>query len=214
VREFYTRRAKLYQKFFITILKWEEVLRSFFRDNGFLHSQMKILDAGCGTGSVTKVLYELADQQDLADITFHGFDLTQAMLDIFHQWIDVKGAQNIHVHQADVLDLENQLPGSWNNYDLIVSSTLLEYIPEEKQQVALRNLKVLLNPTGRLLLLVTKRIWITRLFGALWWKTNLFDRDALAADLQRLGFDSVRFWKMPSAWNAFILAVEARVSLE
>lgn len=68
VQAFYTQKVKFYQRFFVGFLQWEKVLDMFFQTNSYLRSGMKILDAGCGTGSVTKVLYGLTHQQDIKEI--------------------------------------------------------------------------------------------------------------------------------------------------
>jgi 2-polyprenyl-3-methyl-5-hydroxy-6-metoxy-1,4-benzoquinol methylase len=136
---------------------------------------MKILDAGCGTGIVTKVLYSLARRKGFDEITLNAFDITPAMLDLFQQWNRREGVQDIQLRQADVLDLENQLPQDWAGYDLIVSSAMLEYIPKDKLSQALGNLRKLLNHDGRLIAIVTKRTRLTTWTGAKWWGMNLFD---------------------------------------
>jgi SAM-dependent methyltransferase len=209
VKAFYQKRAKQYQRFFVDFLQWEKVLEAFFAENKILRPDMRILDAGCGTGAVTKVLYRLARQQGLANIDFYGFDLTPAMLALFQQWIEEEGAQGVQLRQADVLDLQNQLPGDWNNFDWIVSSAMLEYIPEEKRDQALRNLKERLRPNGKFLLFLTKRTWITRWTGAKWWGTNLFDMDEIEADLQRAGFSKIQFHPLPKRWGSFMMAITA-----
>lgn len=209
VQAFYTQKAKLYQHFFIDFLQWEKVLEDFFKANRSLYSDAKILDAGCGSGSVTKVLYHLAQQQRLTNIAFYGFDLTPAMLDLFRAWIADMGAQDIHLQQADALAIKNTLPNDWKDYDLIVSSAMLEYIPQEKLSQALSDLKGLLNKNGRLLLFLTKRTWVTRWTGGKWWGTNLFDRDELAIALRQVGFKTIQFKKLPAGWDAFMLACEA-----
>ena len=164
---------------------------------------MKILDAGCGTGAVTKVLYDLAHQQGLQEISLHAFDLTPAMLDLFGAWVEKEGAKNIALQQANVLDLENQIPPHWKSFDLIVSSAMFEYIPKENLGQALRNLKRLLHENGRLLVFVTRRTWIASWTGALWWRTNLFDPDELEGELQQAGFKTVQFKKLPEGLGCF-----------
>jgi cyclopropane fatty-acyl-phospholipid synthase-like methyltransferase len=217
VQDFYSQKARFYQRFFVGFLKWEKVLEAFFTANDYLHAGMRILDAGCGSGPVTKVLYRLAQARDLAGMQFYGFDLTPAMLDLFAQWIQNEGAQNIHIRQADVLDLRDQLPPDWAGYDLVVSSTMLEYIAMERRHQALANLKGVLRgngsgENGRLLLFVTRRTWVTRLTGQKWWGAGLFDRVSLAAELRRSGFSHVHFRPMPGRWDSFLLAAKARIA--
>lgn len=209
VRSFYSQKARLYQFFFIGFLRWEKVLEAFFQDNPYLHSGMKILDAGCGTGPVTKVLHELALRQGLVGITFHGFDLTPAMLDLFREWMEKEKVDDVQLQAANVLDLENQLPRDWSGYELIVSSAMLEYIPEEKLGITLGNLKRLLHKNGRLVLFVTRRTRIAKWIGGNLWGTNLFDRDELERPLHQAGFLTVQFKKLPANWASFMLAVEA-----
>lgn len=209
MQDLYTQKAKLYQSFFVNFLKWEITLKAFFRDNHYLHSKMKILDAGCGTGSVTKVLYDFARHQGFVDIDFYAFDLTPAMLVLFGQWVEKESADNIHMQQANVLDLENQLPQGWDEYDLIVTSAMLEYVPKDQLSQALGNLMRLLADNGRLLIFVTKKTWIGRWTGGKWWKTNLFDPNEIETYLRQVGFNRVQFKKLPAAWGSFMLAVEA-----
>jgi ubiquinone/menaquinone biosynthesis C-methylase UbiE len=210
VQTFYTQKAKLYKFFFVDLLKWNTVLETFFQENAYLRPGMKILDAGCGTGTVTKVLVELARRKGFEDISFHGFDLTPAMLDLFHQWINKEAVQNIHLQQANVLDLENQLPQDWVDFDLIVASALLEYIPKDKLSQALGNLKGLLHHQGRLLVIATKRTRLTSWTAARWWRTNLFDQEELEKELRQAGFTTIEMKKLPESWDAYMIAVEAK----
>jgi len=205
----YTQKAKLYQFFFIGFLQWGKALETFFQENPYLHPEMKILDAGCGTGIVTRVLYGITRRKGFAEITFHGFDLTPAMLDLFRQWMHKEGVQDIQLQQANVLDLENQLPKDWKGYDLIVSSTMLEYIPEEKLSQALSSLRRLLNWDGHLLVFATKETRITRWTAAKWWRTNLFDREQLEVELRQAGFTTIQKKTLPDSWDSFIMVIEA-----
>ncbi len=210
VQDFYTQRAKLYKFFFIDVLKWKNVLAKFFSENSYLRSNMKILDAGCGTGAVTRALYGLARQQKLEKVTFHAFDLTPAMLDLFRQWVEAEQASDITLQQADVMELEKQLPQNWNDYDLIISSAMLEYIPKDKIPQALSNLKRLLDENGSLLVLATKRTRISQWLGGKWWGTNTFEPGELEAKFQHAGFQTIQFKSLPSFWRSSILVIEAK----
>jgi len=143
--------------------------------------------------------------------TIYAFDLTPAMLDLFHQWIRKEAIQNIYLQQANVLDLENQLPQDWVDYDLIVASALLEYIPRDQLIQALGSLKGLLNHQGRLLVFGTKRTRLTWWTAAKWWRTNLFDFESLEEKLRQAGFSTIQKKRLPASWNKYMIAIEAGI---
>lgn len=208
VQKLYSTRASLYERVFVNQLGWGKALDDFFRRSALLHPSIKILDAGCGTGIVTRILYKIMHEKKFP-AEFHAFDLTQSMLDIFNQEIREQRLENIGLARADVLRLHS-LPASWKEYDLIVSSALLEHIPEHQINGALSNLKELLSAEGVLLLFLTRRTIITRLTGKLLWKTNLFEAEHIRAMLERLGFQRVEFRKLQSGWSSHIIVVEAK----
>jgi ubiquinone/menaquinone biosynthesis C-methylase UbiE len=109
-----------------------------------LHADSRVLDAGCGTGIITRILHQLAQEKNYTGINFHSFDLTENMLEIFRQWIATQGAEPIELAQADVLEIE-ALPEHWKEHDLVVTSAMLEYLPRDRVQDALANLNRLLR---------------------------------------------------------------------
>jgi ubiquinone/menaquinone biosynthesis C-methylase UbiE len=145
VRTLYDKRARFYQWLFIEVLGWGKQLEAFFHNSNYISPNLKILDTGCGTGIVTKVLHSIAEQRGFRDIQFYAFDLTRAMLDVFHEWIGKQDIKNVEVTQANVLLLQEQLPSHWHEYDLIISATMLEYIEKDKVTTAISNLKNLLR---------------------------------------------------------------------
>jgi SAM-dependent methyltransferase len=60
VKTLYTKKARFYQWLFIDILGWGKELEVFFRNSDYVSPNLKILDAGCGTGIATKILYSIA----------------------------------------------------------------------------------------------------------------------------------------------------------
>ena len=209
VQTLYTERASFYDRLFIDFLGWGKELHSFFQKSDYLHPKIKVLDAGCGTGIITRVLYQLAEGKHYQDIQFHGFDLTQSMLDVFQQWIGANHADNIELRQADVLELAGP-PTHWREYDLIISSTMLEYLPPEKVKHALANLGLLLKPNGTLLVFVTRRNLLTRWVARLWWKTNVYAEAEIHRLFRDLGFEHIKSRKLSAGWSNSIMVVEAK----
>ena len=143
-------------------------------------------------------------------IQFHAFDITQNMLEVFQKWILVQEAKNIEIRQADVLEIQN-LPSHWREYELIVSSTMLEYLPKNKVKHALMNLKRLLGLRGKLLIFITKRNIITRWLARRWWKTNLYEEHEIRTLLSDVGFDKIEFKHFSSGWSNSIMVIEAEM---
>ena len=210
VQELYTERASFYDRFFIDFLGWGRELEAFFRRSDYLRSNMKILDAGCGTGIITKTLNQLVREKGYEAVTFHAFDLTESMLEIFRQWAKAQAAENIELRQADVLEIES-LPSDWKEYDLVVSSTMLEYLPKDRVKDALVNLKRLVKKGGKLLVFITKRSFVTNWLAGKWWKTNTYEMAEVEKVFREAGFEKVEFRSFSSTswWSNYILVIEA-----
>jgi SAM-dependent methyltransferase len=208
VQELYTKRALSYESLYVNLLGWGKELDTFFTNSNYLQPSLRILDAGCGTGVITRTLNKVALKKGYEDLVFHAFDLTQGMLDIFQKQISEEiGFKNVELQQADVLKLD-LLPEKWSEYDLIISSALLEYIPKEKVRNAIGNLKNLLKDGGKLLIFITRRNLVTNLTGKLLWKTNLFEDDKFHRILRDVGFDNIQQRELPSKWSKYIMVFE------
>ena len=106
IKKFYTKRAKLYDLVLVNLFRYGKGLANFLEKSDYLKPNLRILDAGCGSGALTKPLYNQSIEKNLENISFHGFDITPAMLDLFKKWINKNNAENIELVQADVLKLE------------------------------------------------------------------------------------------------------------
>jgi ubiquinone/menaquinone biosynthesis C-methylase UbiE len=213
IEKLYTKKASFYHKFFIDTLGYGKGLNSFFENYNYLKQHIKILDAGCGTGLLTRILSDIAKKENFEGIKYHGFDLTQAMLDLFKQWIPKGNDKTISLKKADVLLLDEQLPEDWQNYDLIVSSAMLEYIPKNKIRQAIRNLCRLLKDDGTILIFITKKNLLMRLLIKMWWKANIYDQAEIREVLLDSGFKKVIFKNFPSPYwhlNIWGFIIEAK----
>ncbi|HYU65072.1 MAG TPA: class I SAM-dependent methyltransferase [Candidatus Paceibacterota bacterium] len=202
----YTKRASFYHALFVDFLRVGKTIENFLRKSDYVKPHFKILDAGCGTGNVTRALYTIAKEKRYEGVVFNGFDLTVAMLDLFQKWIEKVGATNITLKQINVLNLE-QLPSDWNGYDRIVSLGMLEHLPKDKLGQALRGLQRLLKDDGKLLVVIAERNFISRFFVSLWWKYTMYEEKELREIFHSAGFNELNVMKF--SWYSMFM-VEAR----
>ena len=196
VRRLYTERTDLYHRFFGDLLGYGPGIRALVAASGLLASGQRILDAGCGSGLVTRGLLAAARQRRLTGITVDGFDLTPAMLARFGEWLRASATENVSLRLADVLEPE-ALPDEWTGYDLVVSSAMLEYLPKASLATALANLRARLRPGGCLLFAITRRNPLMALLIERWWRSHAYERGELEGHVRAAGFEVVRFERFP-----------------
>jgi len=140
-----------------------------------------------------------------------GFDLTPKMLDKFREVLRTRGIEGVNVVQADVLQLDT-LPEGWNNFDLIVSAAMMEYLPRERLVEALSGLRSRLNEAGSVLLFITRENWLMRPLIGHWWGANLYQAAELEESFRLAGFTTIVFETFPfpykhlSLWGHIIEA--------
>ena len=166
-RRLFTERPDAYARF-IRAMRYPQGLRAFFLSSPLLRSGLRILDAGCGTGAVTLALREALIGRGFVAQSLHAFDLTPAMLDRFRTTLQRRAIDGVQLAPANVLELE-ALPSSWNDYDLVVSASMLEYVPCDRLVDALKGLRARLNRGGSFILFMTRRNPLTRILIGSWW---------------------------------------------
>jgi len=129
-----------------------------------------------------------------------AFDLTPAMLGRFREELARLGIADIELTQTDILAL-NRLPASWRDYDLVVSASMLEYLPPNLLSTALRGLRSLLKEGGTFVLFITRKNWLTRPLIGRWWQSNLYEAAELDQAFRVAGFTSVAFHRFPTRFR-------------
>lgn len=112
-----------------------------------------------GDAVVTEELLALRDalvRRGFDSGPLYGFDLTPVTLDRLHGMLQRRGVDGVELRRADLLNL-GALPDSWTNFDLIVSASMLEYVPRDRLAEALSGLRGRLANDGRLVLFMTRR---------------------------------------------------------
>ena len=213
VKQLYTEKIDTYLSF-NSVFRSPQALRSFFEAYDFLRSGLRILDAGCGTGTAALALLNALRRRHLDYQAIDAFDLTPAMLTRFREYLGRHDIPNVQVREANVLELED-LPAAWTNYDLIVSVAMLEYVSRADLVTALTSLRSRLGRQGRLLLFITRKNWITKLLIERWWQANRYSRDELREAVIAAGFSDVTFKNFPYSYfwqNLWAHIVEGRPS--
>jgi len=207
----FTERHTTYERF-IRVVRYQQGIRAFFLESPILRSGLRVLDAGCGTGVITQALRGALIRRQMDVGRIHAFDLTPAMLRRFRLALDSRGIDGVEMLQANVLQME-KLPATWTDYDLIVSASMLEYVPPDQLPNALAGLRERLANDGTLVVFITKRNWLTHPLIGWWWRSNLYSRQELVRAFQAAGFSRVDFARFPLAacylglWG---YAIEAR----
>jgi SAM-dependent methyltransferase len=198
VKQLYTEKIDTYLSF-NAVFRSPQALQAFLKAYNGLHSDLRILNAECGTGTAALALLRALRRRNLDYQALHAFDLTPAMLARFQEHLTQQQIANAQLREANVLALE-RLPPSWTNYDLIVSVARLEYVPRADVVTALTALQTRLARDGRLLLFITRKNWVTKLLIERWWKANRYTREELREAFIAAGFRDVTFRRFPYAY--------------
>ena len=197
-RRLFSEKPDTYARF-IRLVRYPRGLRAWFLASPLLSRPgLRVLEAGCGTGALTLAVHDAATRRGTPLAALDGFDLTPAMLDRLRAALARRAIVDVTLAEADVLALD-ALPHGWRDYDLVVSASMLEYVPRARFAEALAGLHARLRPGGTFVLFVTRRNPLTRLMIGRWWQSNLYTRRELAAAFDAAGFSQVRFPGFPLA---------------
>lgn len=210
VQSLYTSRIDLYL-FFIYITGYVRGVTRFLRKKITLKSGMNILDTGCGTGLLTKILFKKSVKEKIP-VSFYCFDFTPVMLHKFEQWIKKHNAQNINLARADLLTPET-IPSAWPACSLVMVSGMLEYIPRNQISTALKTLASYTTSNGRLLIFICKTNWFNKLIITKWWRAHTYTKNELIDLCDQAGLAKPTFYlfSWPYTYlNSFVHILEIR----
>lgn len=191
----------------INSVRYPQAIRAFFLQSPLLGSGQRVLDAGCGTGVVTLAFREALEQRGLAPGLTQAFDLTPAMIERFSTVLAERQIKGVEVVRADVLELDT-LPHGWDGYDLVLTASMMEYLPRKRIAEALNGLRSRLREGGRLVLFITRPTWYTMPVVGWLWRSNLYTAAQLRRAFIEAGFSNFSF-PGPARLTRFQHIVEA-----
>lgn len=199
-QQLFSRAWRIYEIFFFHLSSYRVAVRAYLASNVKLKAGDMVLDAGCGTGLLTRALFAQAEAAKISGVTFHAFDLTPQMIGKLEAW--VTPGTGVETAIFNVLDLEARPPG-WDVYDHIVTAAMMEYLPRASLATALEGLGKLLKPDGSLLLFITRRNRLTDLIVGKLWRSNLYSREELSDVIFDAGFENVAYRDFPGKYKGF-----------
>jgi ubiquinone/menaquinone biosynthesis C-methylase UbiE len=195
VQKLYSAKLRAYRAF-ISFFRSRQAIRVLLENSGLLRPGLRVLDAGCGFGTATFALLDALRRRNIEPQVIEAFDLTSAMLVQFQGELESRGISHVRLKQANVLKLE-ELPASWTAYDLIVSTSMLEYVSGEDLSRALAALYARLGRRGILLVVITRRSWITKILIEWCWHAARYTRKELREAFVSAGFRDLAFIGFP-----------------
>lgn len=195
VQQLYTSGLDRYSRF-VAAFQSRRGIRALLERSPLLRPGLRVLDAGCGFGMATFALIDALRRKSLDYERIDGFDLTPAMLSRFQELLEAERVPRVRLCQADVLALD-ALPASWSDYDLVISASMLEYLPKQDLPRALRGLRVRLAPDGHLLVMISRKTPETKVLIDWWWGAERYTKKELLSALDEAGFRNPVFRPFP-----------------
>jgi cyclopropane fatty-acyl-phospholipid synthase-like methyltransferase len=195
----YTSRDRLYLAW-MSLFRQEQAIKALLDHAGVLRPNIRMLDAGCGSGAATLAALQLLKERGWAHSVVDAFDVTAAMLDRFQANLTAGKAENVRLRQANVRTLDRQLPEDWTGYDLVVSTSMLEYVPRPELAHALAALRRRLSTSGSLLVVITRKNLASKLMIEWAWNANGYGATELRAAFSSAGFLNLAFDKFPPSY--------------
>ena len=152
--------AHLYEEATIDIVRHmiQDILDS---DLPPLRTEMMILDLACGSGSVTRVIYERCEAQSLQPPRIVGVDIGPNFIDAFNA---NKAKRHWHTAEGLVGDASNLEMFHDNTFDIIIMSFGLFAVKDAVADKVAAEIRRVLKSQGRAAITTWRETWVERMF--------------------------------------------------
>jgi ubiquinone/menaquinone biosynthesis C-methylase UbiE len=210
INDFFNRVGPRFYAWYFTLIGYRSSLKYFLRQNHHrfnIREEMKILDAGIGTGFLTVSLLK----ESPIPLTIIGLDFSSGMLIGLNRWLRKLGLEDrVKLHLADM----RQMPFPDGTFDLVVTSAAMEYLPDVSEGIS--ECSRVLRPGGKLLFIATRDSFMGKVIAATW-RNKILEQDHVKDCMKQVGItniESLRFpWYFPHTnwWGMRLLGEKARV---
>jgi ubiquinone/menaquinone biosynthesis C-methylase UbiE len=194
VEKFYTENIGLL-RFTIRTLQYLPALRKLWVENLEFRPGMEILDVGCGTGALTKTLFEVSRKKKIESIKFFAFDKSQKVLDEFRRWISDRQITNISTLKADARHAALLPYRFTSSFDVVCSSGVLEYLNEEEVIYSLESLRLMMKPNGKIIIMGSRKHLANYFLIQKLYQANLYSKQKFEEMIRKAGFRKINSWK-------------------
>lgn len=194
VTALYTKRTDAYVRY-VERVRHRQGIQAVLERLSVLAPDERILDAGSGTGLSIQAILDALATRGYTCQRIDGFDLTEAMIARCRQHLG--HIPRLSLLNADILHLARDLPHTFRGYDLVVSASMLEYIPHTRLTTALTALRERMVPGGRIVVFTTRKAYLP---VQLSWKCEGYTRSELRRAFTAAGFTNVTFPHYPARY--------------
>ncbi|KAH6960065.1 S-adenosyl-L-methionine-dependent methyltransferase [Ilyonectria sp. MPI-CAGE-AT-0026] len=126
-----------------------------------LRSDMTILDLACGSGAVTRAIYERCEAQGLKPPKIFGLDIGPNFIDTFNE---NKAVRHWDTAEGIACDAPNMEMFSDSTFDIVIMSFGLFAVKDADANKAAAEIHRVLKPGGQAAFTTWRETWVERMF--------------------------------------------------
>ena len=186
IQQLYNDFATKYQQQTESI-QYQDIINKRFQELGIWDEiKGKVIELGAGTGNVTKMIQQYTDTEQVC------VDFSEKMLSMLKEWIIQK---NLTI-QTICMDVKN-ISVLDEKFDMVISCGMIEYV--DFRNLA-KELRLILKPNGKLLLLISRRSLLNFFVVKLYWKGNIYSETEIREILETENYKNIEICELSNKY--------------